>query len=277
MPSKGTRQPSVTAMFATALLVLAAQNPAPADPGKIDRAVAELTAAFAKEGTPQKRVEAIQHGAAVVDARVIECVQKGLGDKDASVVTAAVEALGTMAHPNALDALHAYAKREKKRLAEDEVLFPQVLRAIGRHGSPSSIELLKDDPLSQHAFKTGQARVMSLGNIRTKEAVEALIGMSKLVGPHRMDGLRNDMRVALARLTGRDLGPDSIAWQAWWQDNKNSFELAKEPPKLEPLLQRQWDRYWGLDKKREGEEGGEERGGGRERRRGGGQQGCCAR
>jgi hypothetical protein len=269
-------------MFAAAFFVVAfaLQTPAPApaqsptDPKQVETAVAELTAAFGKDGTPQKRVEAIQKHVGVVDARVIEWVAKGLVDSEGTVVTASVDALGHMKHPNALESLSSWFKREKKKLADDETLLPQVFKAIGRHGSPSSVELLSKDPFDQRTYLAAQARVMSLGNIRAKEAVEALIDMSKLVGPHRMDGVRNDFRVALAQLTGLDLGPESTAWQKWWQDNKKTFEVAKEPAKLEGILQRQWQRYWGLgekgEKAKEGEGGGE---GGRKRRGGEGKGG----
>lgn len=238
-------------MLAALLLssVLALQSGSVPDTKKIEAAVAELTAAFAK-GTPaQRRVEALAAAVETVDARVIELVAKGLGDQEPPVVLAAADALGRMAHPDALAALHAFAKREKKKLAEDETLFPAVLKAIGRHGSASSIELLADDPFSQRAYATVQARVMALGNIRSTRSVEALIEMSKLVGPRRMDGVRGDVRLALARLTGRDLGPDSVEWLAWWQEHKKSFEVAKEPPELEPALQKQWNRYWGIETK----------------------------
>ena len=64
---------------------------------------------------------------------------------------------------------------------------------------------------------------------------------------------------------GRDLGPVPEPWFAWWRDNKKGLEIAKEAPTLEPALQKQWERYWGLgDKAKEGE-GGEGRG----RKRGG--------
>lgn len=253
-------------------LILSAQNPAPtpSDPKLIETAVAELTVAFGKDGTPAARAETITKHVTIVDARVIEWVAKGLADKDATVVNSAVEALGQMRHPNALDALQSFVKRERKRLTEDAALYPQVLKAIGRHGNPSSIALLKDNPFDQQSYLAAQARVMSLGNIRTNAAVEALIDMSKLVGPHRMDGLRNDFRVALAQLTGSDLGPESTAWQKWWQDNKRTFETKKEAPKLDSVLQRQWERYWGLNDK--AKERGEQ-GGGRRRRGGDGKGG----
>jgi hypothetical protein len=252
-------------------LSLTVQDPAarPVDAKAIDAAVAELTTAFGKDGTPTKRIEAIGKSVPIVDGRVIDWVAKGLVDKDAAVVSAAVDALGHMKHPSSLDALTGFRKREKKRLDDDETLLPQLFKAIGRHGSPSTIEIFQDGPFDQRTYAAAQARIMALGNIRTREALEALIDMSKLIGVRRADGMRNDFRVALAQLAGKDLGPDSTEWQRWWQEHKKSFEVAKQAPKLDGLLQLQWQRYWGLGEKGEGGEesrgrrgrGGEEKGG----------------
>ena len=230
-------------LFALVVALPLQDKPAPApDPKRIEAAVAELTKAFAKDAAPQLRVDTIAKSVDALDARVIEWIAKGLQDKDARVVQAAVDALGKMPHPDALAALHRLVKRDKNKLVEDEVLFPLVLKSIGRHGSPSSIEVLSEDPFSQRAYATVQARVMALGNIRSVASVEALISMAQLVGQHKMDGVRSEFRVALARLTGRDLGPVPEPWFAWWRDNKKGLEIAKEAPTLEPVLQKQWER-----------------------------------
>lgn len=219
---------------------------APIDAKTIQDTVAALEAAFGKDGSTAKKTEAITAAVPVIDARVISAMQKGLTDKESSVVVVTVESLGKMKHPSALDALVGFYKREHKKLAEDLTLMPALLKAIGRHGSPTTITLLKEDAFDQKSYLAGQARLLSLGNIRTSAALEALMDLSKMVGPNRMDGLRNDMRVSIAQLTGLDLGPDSIAWTRWWNDNKKGFEVTKEAPKLDAALQRPWDAYWGV-------------------------------
>lgn len=259
----------VAALFLALPVLAQDEQPKPVDPAKKQTALAELTRAFDKDGGPEARAAAIGRCHDVVDAEVIALVRKGLDDKDARVVEAAVTALGHMKHKNSLDALHAYLKRERKKLEENDQLYPLVLKEIGRHGDESSLPLLADDGFDQRAYTTAQARIMALGNIRSAKSIDALIDMSKKVGVHRMDGLRQDMRLALARLTGRDLGVVSTQWLAWWQDNKKGFEIAKAPPKLEPALERQWARYWG--DQAAGEAEGE--GGGRRRRQGGGEGG----
>lgn len=260
-------------LVAALLLALPLQSdePKPVDPAKKATAVAELTRAFEKDGSPEARAAAIGRCHDVVDAEVIALVRKGIDDKDPRVVEAAVGALGRMKHKHSLDALHAFLKRDRKKLAESETLYPLLLKEVGRHGEESSIELLAADGFDQNAFAATQARIMALGNIRSAKSIEALIDMSKKVGVHRMEGLRQDMRLSLARLTGRDLGPVSTQWLAWWQDNKKGFEIAKTPPKLDAALERQWARYWGVEG--EGEEGAGGQGGRRGRRQGEGEGG----
>ncbi|MFM7297847.1 MAG: hypothetical protein ACKO4Q_11605 [Planctomycetota bacterium] len=237
---------------------------APIDAKTIQDTVAALEAAFGKDGSTAKKTEAIAAAVPVIDARVISAMQKGLTDKESSVVVVTVESLGKMKHPSALDALLGFYKREHNKLAEDLTLMPALLKAIGRHGSPTTIALLKEDAFDQKTYLAGQARILSLGNIRTNAALEALMDLSKMVGPNRMDGLRNDMRVSIAQLTGLDLGPDSIAWTRWWNDNKKGFEVTKEAPKLDAALQRPWDAYWGVGEgagRGAGRRGGTEPGG----------------
>jgi hypothetical protein len=219
---------------------------APIDAKTIQDTVAALEAAFGKDGSTAKKSEAIAAAVPVVDARVISAMQKGLTDKESSVVVVTVESLGKMKHPSALDALVGFYKREHKKLADDLTVLPALIKGIGRHGSPTTIALLKEDAFDQKTYLSGQARILSLGNIRTNAALEALMDLSKMVGPNRMDGLRNDMRVSIAQLTGLDLGPDSVAWTRWWNDNKKGFEVTKEAPKLDAGLQRTWDAYWGV-------------------------------
>ena len=252
-------------------LPLQAQDAKPVDPARKQTAVTELTRAFGKDGGPEARAAAIGRCHDVLDPEVIALVRKGLEDKDERVVEAAVTALGRLAHKDSLDALHAFLKRDKKKLAENEKLYPLLIKEIGRHGSESSVALLADDPFDQRQFAASQARIMSLGNIRSVKSIEALIELSKKVGVHRMDGLRNDTRLALAKLTGRDLGPNSTQWLAWWQDNKKGFEVAKEAPKLEAPMERQWARYWGLET--EAKEAGEGDGAGKRGRGRGGKEG----
>ena len=256
-----------TLLFTFALALPAQDQPKPPpDPKRIDAAVTELTTAFGKDGTSETRAAAIKNNVEVVDGKVIALIVKGLDDKDPAVEAAAVDALGHMAHPDSLKALHALYKKDKAKLKDDEQMFPLVLRSIARQGSPSSVEILLDDPFAQRSHDAIRARILGLGNIKAKASVEGLISLLSMAGAQKVDGYMDDFRLSFGHLTGQDKGPDPAAWQKWWQDSKDKYELPATAPDLAPEQKRNWNRYWGNAGKRD-KEGGEE-GGKKDRKKG---------
>jgi HEAT repeat protein len=214
------------------------------DTKRIEAAVDELTAAFKEGKTPEERVAAIKKNREVIEAKVVSAIEKGLKDKSPEVQAATVDALGRMPHPDALEALHKFFKSDKQRLKDDEKLLPLLFKSIGRHGSEKSVEILSGDPFLQRSFPAIQARVMSLGNIRSKKSVEAILDMMNKAGVVEVNDYQLLFRQALLRLTGTDRGPDSALWQKWWQDNKTKFEVQKEVPKVPELAEKLWNEYW---------------------------------
>lgn len=262
------------ALLLTTLLSLspALQKPAPPDAAKVKAVVAELDKAF-KSGTKEEKSKAIQTASEVVDGDVAKALGKGFGDKDLDVVRSTIEALRWMVHPSALDELHD-AARTKKELRKEPTLYMALMRAIGQHGNAKSIEVLKDDVWSVVEVSVIEARILSLGQIRTKASVEALMDLMKVAGPHRIQNVMPAFRLALTRLTGVDKGQSQPMWQDWWNDNKGKFDVAEKPAELPRELQFKWDTYWGKEpayerlKKRgergggDPEKGGEKKGGG---------------
>lgn len=250
----------LTVLLSTVLTVApAAQDPGPSAE-RVKEAVAALEKAFDK-GEAADRVAALQAGAQVVDAAVIEWIEKGLKDREADVKKAAIESLRYMSHPDALSALHKSYKRDKKLLADEE-LGPALLKAIGQHGSESSIEILADNPFSPRNHKAIQARILGLGNIRSNESVEELMAVMVKIGRHKAQPFMGEFRLALMRLTGADNGKSVDLWTEWWNDAKKKLEVSKEPPLLAKNDQRKWDYFWGNPKKyergdRRGDRGGD--------------------
>jgi len=216
------------------------------DPKRVESAVAEIQTAF-KGGSPEQRVAAIRKNHEVIDARVVAAIEKGFKDKDPAVQAAAVDALGRMHHPDALEGLHRFFKSDKERLKDEERLLPLLFKSIGRHGNEKSIEILSDDPFLQRSFPAIQARVLSLGNIRSKKSLEALIGMMQKAGPRQVNEYMNLFRQSLLRLGGEDQGPDSAMWTKWWSENKDKVRVAKEVPKLPEIAEKAWEEYWGAE------------------------------
>lgn len=222
-----------------------APKPALPEPARVKAAVQELDVAF-KSGTRDEKLKAIQKQSEVVDAEVAKALGKGLSDKDQDVQRSTIEALRWMEHPAALDELHR-AARTRKELRKDPALFAALLRAIGQHASPKSVEVLKDDVWAVVEHGVIEARILGLGQIRTRESVEALMDLMKVAGPQRIQNVMPHFRLALARLTGVDKGQSQALWQDWWNGNKSQLEIAQEPARLARELQFQWDRYWGKE------------------------------
>ncbi len=220
------------------------QDPAPADPKRVEAAVTELDTAF-KSGKTEDRIRAIRASIDVLDGKVVDGIARGLKDDDATVKRASVEALGRMRHPHALEALHAFVKGSREALQKDEELYPATLRAIGRHGSVSSIDILIDDPFSQRTYPAVRARILSLGNIHSEKAVAAIFELLSKVGVNQADRHMDDVRLALVHLTGEDSGKDPNLWTKWWRDQK-SYKLPANPPEMKRLDRVAWNEYWDI-------------------------------
>jgi hypothetical protein len=239
----------------------------PADAQRVKAALAELDKAF-KDAQPAERTNAIQHNAQIADAEVARSIGRGLADRDAGVQRAAITALRWMDHPEAVKQLEAAGQHESP-LRKDPELFAALLKGIGQHGSASSIALLKDDVWSVPDYAVMQARILSLGRIRTPAAAEALIAMMRTGGPLKIQPLMEEFRVALAVLTGTDQGRSQEMWMHWWNENHDKLKIESKPPTLEKPLQRRWDSYWNPETHEErphknpatGKEGGDKGGG----------------
>jgi HEAT repeat protein len=199
-----------------------------------------------KSKEPAERVAALRAAASVPADPVAKAVAPALKDKHADVAVAAMEVLGEMQAPDALKELHRHAKGDKS-LPKDARLYATILKAIGRHGDASSVEVLSDNPWSNTDATVVRARIYGLGNIRDLKAVEALLEMMNKGKPLPGEEapFAPDFRVALARLTGTDQTENKSMWQSWWNENKKGFKVAEQAAPLPGELQARWDDYWG--------------------------------
>jgi len=230
-------------------------------PGKEQVAAAceSLAKALAKNARADEAASALRAAAEVVDPRVIEVVEaKGLRHGDPAVRDAAAEALGRMAHPDALRALHEALARDKKELQAAPPRYAVLLRAIARHGAESSIPELVEDAFQSSDKGVVTARILGLARIRSPKSVDALLQL--LRSSHRTwDGSQSsDFRLALAVLTGEDKGTDRQLWIHWYGDHKGRIEVRAVPPELPPELRKRWRSYWGEaeEKGKAADEGG---------------------
>jgi hypothetical protein len=219
-------------------------------PEEIELFLKELEAALAPEADPKARALKIRSARSNVDAKVIALLDaKALRHEDRAVRDQAVDALGYMKHPDALEALTRMFARDEEELENEPPRYANLIRAIARKGEKKTIPLLVKD-LFQHPDRgVIQMRILGLGNIRAKESVEELIQMMRSVGRARVSDHMLEMRTSLYMLTGVDKGTDQELWINWYGDNKNSLTIAPEPPEDSPKeILRCWSAFWGPER-----------------------------
>jgi len=221
------------------------QNPVPVDAQHVKAAVADLEKAF-KDGQSADRIRAIHEHDQLLDPQVIHAISRGFQDRDVEVQRATIEALRFMNHPEALKELESVAQKDEP-LRKDAELYAELLKAIGQHGNPSSIPILKDCLWSVRDREVIRARLFGLAHIRTEASIDAVITMMRAGGRMVMAPFMEDIRLALAMLTGVDQGRSQDLWDAWWNDNRAKFKVDPKPPVLAKPLQKSWDAYWDVD------------------------------
>ncbi len=220
------------------------------DPAQVKAAVESLEQAF-KKGKSPERIQALEEHGEVEDPEVVKLVTKGLKDKDPMVQVAAVEALRWQKGPNALEALQAALKKDKS-IKKVDALHEAVIKAIGQHANPKSIDVLMDKALSSNPREVTIARIYALGHIRDKESVESLIGLMQKTGRNSKtkgvnQPLMKQFAVSLEVLTGEGFGEKENEWASWWRENKKSFEVSEAPAVPGPKVARFWKKYWSKD------------------------------
>lgn len=232
-----------------ALLALAVQTPdktASPEQARVQATLTQLDAAMKSGTKATDRITALQSAAGVTDARVIALVAKGLKDREPAVELAAIDALGQTRHADALAALTAFYEGEKKNLRKDVEALPRLLTAIARHANAETVPIFLDDVQGQLQSKTVTARILGLANIRSSRSIDALFELMKAMGFIEQHTYAEDLRLALMVLTGEDKGRSIDAWQAWWSEQKKSFKVPAEMPKLPKAERSRWCAYWGL-------------------------------
>lgn len=223
------------------------KGPKAPDPEVVEKALADLEHAF-KKGKSAERKEAIKAHADVNDPAVIKWIEKGLKDKDPLVQAEAVEAFRWLPNPAALKALHTSLAKDKS-IKKVEALHEAVVKAIGQHCSPTSVDVLMDNALADAPKSVTIARIYSLGKIRDTKSLEALMDLMQKTGKASKRGgarqpLMKQIAVSLEVLTGKGFKEDENAWVKWWRDNKRTYKVSEKPGILAPKVLHQWETYW---------------------------------
>ncbi|MFT4537768.1 MAG: HEAT repeat protein [Planctomycetota bacterium] len=239
-----------TIFLALSLLFLPTQPQEEAPDAKIvETTLDELAAALKQKEMPAK-LNAIERASRVVDSKIIKAISRTLKLKDYELQRAGIEALRRMRHPDALKQLESAVARNKDMRKNPET-FAALLRGIGQHANPKSIELLKRDIFAVKDRGAVNARLMALANIRHKDSVEALMGIMKSGARNKVAPYMDDFCLALMVLTGKDQGKSQEQWLSWWNDNKKTLVVSDRQGLLPEAMQRRWDSFWGNPRKYE--------------------------
>lgn len=232
-------------------LALAPQDAGEKGPSaeQVAQATGELDSALRSRDLKQLKT-ALEAAQAVAHPEVVRRVARALDDERSEVKLAAVQALRWLDHAEALEALHRAARDRKLMKLPD--LPGAVMRAIGQHADPRSISVLAHDPFQPQDGYCIRARILGLGHIRSRESVEALLGIlaesGSEVGTRRVKPWMEDMRLALVVLTGVDQGLSPELWERWWRENRKGFQVPAELPELPREMRETWADFWGLSR-----------------------------
>lgn len=247
--------------------VLAPLAPRLQDRGKPKAPSAEAVAAMVerlrtalKGKETAATLEAIRAATSVPHADVAKALELGLKAAAPEVVRGSLEALGGMDSPDALKRLLAYAKRERKRLDKDPEQHVLVIKSIALHDDPNTLDFFLDRLFTANTSDVVKARLLSAGRLRHRDTVEALIQEMQRGDRRRIKNHMRWFQVALAQLTGQDLGKNQDRWTAWWKTVDKKWAVTPKAPLMPEELQRIWDGYWGNMRKYERETEREKRG-----------------
>jgi hypothetical protein len=213
-------------------------------PEQVRAALQALEEGLASE-EPAERVAAIRENAKIDVPGVVAKIAAAVEDRSADVRLEAIDALGRSKQPSALEALLAHYKKHRIDLRKQERVLPRLLTAIARQGDARAIQPLTDDVQAQMLSPTLRARILGLGNVRTKAAVDALVELAGKIGFVEMHNHAEDFRLAMLALTGVDKGRSIDAWRTWWKAEREGFALPEEPPALAPGDATRWNDFWG--------------------------------
>jgi HEAT repeat protein/PBS lyase HEAT-like repeat-containing protein len=243
---------SALCLVALACLVLSprAQEPSGPTQAEVEATCRLLDAALGPEGDPAGAREALKAALGVAHADVVARIAElGLRHAQPQIRESAVDALGRIEHPDALAALQAFLKSEKKALEESPPRLAALLKAIARHGQESSIPLLVQDAFQSPDHGVVAARILGLGRIRSRKSVDELVQLMRSAPRPRVADHMQEFRIALVVLTGEDKGTDQVLWLNWYGDHKSKLEIAPEPPAvLPPEIERRWNGFWGPER-----------------------------
>ncbi|MCZ6596933.1 MAG: HEAT repeat domain-containing protein [Planctomycetota bacterium] len=115
---------------------------------------------------------------------------------------------------------------------EEPLIRAEIIEAQASLADHAAVPALIGSYLADESWRVRSSAVAALAALRDKEAIPALIA--------RLDveegRVRTEIQQALESLTGKRLGRNAKAWNAWWADDGATFEVSEEPVELKGSL-----------------------------------------
>lgn len=149
------------------------------------------------------------------DVAIADTLISDLGSSDPMIRQLAAMALGISGNGKVVEPLIEALKDE------DIYVRSNAAGSLGKVGDARAI-----DPLLEAALRPGEVdefipvAVLAVGEIGNEAAIEPLIEILK---NHRWQSVGE----ALTMLTGQDFRTDYKGWNAWWEENKETFEAPE--------------------------------------------------
>lgn len=192
---------------------------------------------------PGAAASALDEVGHTADKAVVQAVAKGLEHKDPVVRAAALQALRFNRHESALDAL-LRARRSKLLLAEPAEAA-EYFYALGQKADPRILPVLAEGPRGGEKDDPAlRARLLAIGRVRTRAAVETLMAIMTATGGRRGHPYMRELRLSLLVLTGVDKGPETLEWIHWWDESRKTLEVSAVVPPLPKDVADEWKRLW---------------------------------
>jgi len=229
----------------------APQQPPAQDPPSAARSEARTPAEAARElrealagDDVAAAVAAVRHAGERSERPVLDAIAEALGHAEPSVRLAAVEVLRFHPAPEATSRLVAAA--EVEALRSDPYSAAAWALALGQRGDLRALPLLTaglDEAEALHP-QVVTARLLALGRLADRRAADAVMAFLAATAPEDARHL-SAVRLAMAALTGADVGRDRGAWLEWWREHRDDFvPVPPERPLPDPSLERRWRLTW---------------------------------
>ncbi|MCZ6785546.1 MAG: VWA domain-containing protein [Planctomycetota bacterium] len=143
----------------------------------------------------------------------LAALAKGLVDKDWRKRIRSAAVLG---HAGSKPAVDLFTKALQQE--QDPLVLGELIRIRAKRSGKGLAEVLAER-IDDESWPVRLAVIRALARIRTKESIDLLVArMAKEPGR-----LKDDIRAALHRLTGKTMDPDPEPWKLWWEKNREKW------------------------------------------------------